>query len=464
MIKMSAMSRNLPLHSALWQKVLASRNRIQAVDKISMQWLFFVLFVLLLLVSAEQSFGKALTLTETLHYAMEHSPLLGNTLKSEQLSDLELSNRKAAFLPKLDLTSTHGLETNTPQTSNTDPWTSRYQLTLSENLYDNHVSITRYNRAKLEREIAEAKTLRERNALTLEIVRLFYELSKLRLRAESKEDQLKILKTQYESVSYQYRQGLKTRKDFLRLKSEVQLADIELRRAINDRDKVRFDLEKAMGAPPSESFEFEKKEPEEVGVPATPPSLEQTFEYRIAKMERDLAPFDVKLASRKYWPELNLTSSAYYGANNYIKSSQNYRELDSYGANILLSLNYNFWDWGILGREVEKARVGVEIADNNFRQKSLQMSNEIKAVMLDLGNLKANHLLTRELLENQENAFKILEREYRDGQTTYYDYITGLNDKLRAKNLFGDTRFDLATALAKYRYYERNLYATYFPR
>ena len=75
------------------------------------------------------------------------------------MSELELSNAKSAFLPSLDLTSTHGLGANRPQ-SVTSPWSSSLGLSLTQNIYDNHKSIFNFQIQDFKQQAALA-TLRQ---------------------------------------------------------------------------------------------------------------------------------------------------------------------------------------------------------------------------------------------------------------------------------------------------------------
>jgi outer membrane protein len=438
---------------------------------VAMKWMLFILLsLLLLLVTETRSYGKAMTLEEALKYGLTHSPTLSSALKRRDIADMDVKTRKSAFLPSLDLEGTHGLQETHPESTvpgSTDPWVSGFSLKLTETLYDNGESITRLKQAKLQRQLAELGAEKERNQLILNIVSQFYDFSIAQKRAEAQRDLYSNLEKQTKSVSFQYRQGLKTRKDYLRLKSQVQNAEVTTRSAESALEKASIQLHKLIGAPfTGEKMVFEPLDVNRASgeAPRAAPALENTLEVRIAKLERDLKPLDVSLAQRNYWPQLKLAGGANYGANSYINSAIPYGQRETYGWNVLLTLKYNLWDWGTLSREVEKARVNEMITENELTKTQLETRAEIESLMIQMRDLSLNSALSESLLQAQEDAFRIVDREYREGQTPYLDYVNSLKERLEAKILYAEARFQLASTLAKYQYYEGKLYDAYFSK
>lgn len=418
----------------------------------------FLVFILL----SSLGFAQTYNLNTAVRYALEHSPTLGAESQRNHLAELDFRNRKTAFYPSLDLESHHGIGSAHPGTA-TDPWMSGLNLKLSENLYDNGTSIIRYKQGRLARELASLNLAKERDSLILELTKQFYEFSRSHQLMDAAKMQRDLLQQQFKTVGNQYRQGLKTKRDFLRFKAQAQRSELDHRLAGNRNAKSSFELRRLMGLPASEKVEFDVLNAENLhlDIPQKEPAIEKTWEYQVAKTYMDLQPFDVDLAKRKYFPELNLTTGAYYRNTNYLNSQNSFSSTGQYGWNILLQLNYNFLDWGLRSREIEKAQANRLIAEHDLKKAALQTHADLQALMRDLGDLNANLIVSKELLSAQQEAYDLIRREYTEGRVEYWDLMTSLTDLLDAKARFLNARYDLASVLAKYRYFEGTLYANY---
>lgn len=410
------------------------------------------------------AWAKPTPLNDAIRYALDHSPTLAQETQKDRIAELDLSTRKNAFYPTLDLESSHGVGQSRPKSA-TEPWISSMQLKLTEKLYDNGESWIRYAQGKDQRESQRLQFERSRDQLVLDVIRNFYELSRSTKVLEAKQTQRKLLDQQYENVSRLYRQGLKTKRDYLRFKAQSQRAGIDERTAVNALAKARLELIKTLGVPPqeSESLSFETVAPESLLLTASnePPNLEKTYEYRIAKMDLESQKSESDLARRGYWPQLNLTTGAYYQNSSYLNSGTPFSTNQSYGWNVLLNLNYNIWDWGTKAREVEKSDARVLIFEHELRKSTNYVHNDIRQLLLDLKDFQTNLSITEELLKAQEDAYNVIKRDYSEGRAEYQDLITSLSDLLNARVDYFRSRYDFAALIAKNKYYQGTLYGSY---
>ncbi|MBI3542462.1 MAG: TolC family protein, partial [Deltaproteobacteria bacterium] len=192
-----------------------------------------------------------LTLADAVQYAIGHSPTLDSALRAASIADLQYRNTTAAFLPSLDLTSTHGVKrtkvTNQPLADN--PWTSDLNVALTETLYDNGVSLTKHRIAELALDAARIDFEGARARLARDVAIDFYKYSLAVKLGQVAQERAKILSGQFAKVSSAYRYGLKTRQDFLRFKTQVQRADIDRVSAESDVRSSVEALRKDLGVP-----------------------------------------------------------------------------------------------------------------------------------------------------------------------------------------------------------------------
>ena len=93
-----------------------------------------------------------LSLKEAVGFALENSPVFDTAKKTQAIREFQYKSAFAKLLPSLDFTTTDGLQNNIAIAStsgavytpnSTTPWSSSLSLGVTENLYDNGVSLTR---------------------------------------------------------------------------------------------------------------------------------------------------------------------------------------------------------------------------------------------------------------------------------------------------------------------------------
>ncbi len=413
--------------------------------------------------------ASPLQMPDAIHYALEHSPTLDHAQRQASIADLQARNSVASFLPSLDFSATNGWKRTklpdqpvTPQ----NPWTSDLNLALTETLYDNGVSLTRYRIAGLTSEIARIGFEGARAQLALDVSLSFYRYSLAQKLFEVADQRSKILNKQFANVAAQYRQGMKTRQDFLRFKTQVQRAELDHMTADNDIRVNSADLRRLLGFPAesAENPDFAAVEPKpfdpKTGVPATAPALEMSYGYRTSALQKKVNELNESFARRLYLPQLAITGGGTYDNNGYVGSGQAFSATSNLSWSGQLALTYNIWDWGTRARNVEIAQHTRGTQDDDVLKANLTLRQNIDTLMLQLHTLQENFKLNLELLDLSQQSYDFLEEEYRRGRISYLDIITGLNDLLDAKTRYLTSYFSLLQSLAQDRYYEGTLYET----
>jgi outer membrane protein TolC len=404
---------------------------------------------------------QPMSLEQALRYALDHSPALDTARRNREIGDLNLAIANTKFLPSVDVSATHGLQKTDPPAV-TDPFTSQLNFGITENLYDNGQSLTNYDIAKVNRQIAILQALQVRDQLFLSIVQQYYQYSLALKLAETQKQQFDLLQRKLRSIHGQYREGMSTEKDYLRFKNQVQRSQIDVLTAKLAIDQALLTLKKLVGAPPNAELSFEPVDlPSQApAVPVDSPPLGHSYEDRIAASQAQLGPLQTRLAVRQYWPQLNLTSALSYANAGYLNSGLPFQSTHTAFLNVQLGLTYNIFDWGQRADAVEVARRNEMIADNNLHATELQVGADVKTLMLTLDEEKANYALTQELLSGEQTSYGVILQDYEEGRSPYLDLITSLSDLLDAKVRVFNAYYGLAQDLAKFHYYDGNLYET----
>lgn len=425
------------------------------------RWIF--LFLSLTLFPFSAGFAKTWTLAETIRYAIQNSPTTDSSRRQLLIGQLNESNALSVFFPSVDFTTTDGIQKqSTPGL--TDPWSSTLGFTLSEKLYDNGESLTRYDIAKKDLRLRDINNRKIRDKLCLDVANEFYNYSLAKKLWEARKEQLHIVEKQASSVTAQYHQGFKTKRDYLRSKSLVQRSLTDLNAGEASIRQSANVLRHLIGLPPendaSESVFFEALEPQSnpPDFPTKTLRVEKSYDFQMAELQRNINVLNVDLIKRQYWPNLSLNTGAFYTNANYINTPAGYSPSENYGWNALLTLSWNIWDWGIRRRQVEIAEANRQVQDNVSRSTVLDADSGIKDLTLQMGLLQKNLRLYKELLSAEEQSFGFFWADYREGKIQYLDMVTELGHLLDAKISYYTAYFEMMKNLARYHYYEGNLY------
>lgn len=406
-----------------------------------------------------------MNLKQAVQYAVQNSPALEVVRREMTITDRLRKNAYSVFLPQLDLTANYGLSDRDPQLS---PALSRYSsdfgLYLTENLYDNGISLINYDSAKVTQRLAELNYNKERDRIALEIASQFLSVSLVTRLYEVQKTQFDIIQKQFNSISNQYKQGVKTRRDYLRFKSELRRSEIQLENSKTQAHNRKVDLIKLLTGTSevlNSNFEFV---PEDVNtqlvqqIPQQKPNVEDHWIFKMARLREEIFDNSISISRRSYYPQVFLSGGMSYGSTSFWKSGSSFRDNDFTSWNALLTVSFNLWDWGIRNRNISISQ------DRKVQQmKSLEVEmNEFIAsnekLMTNMVLSHNNFTTAQELLGIETDAYSFLEGEYRNGRVSYLDLILGLRDLLSAKIQMFTSFYDLRTQLFQYKYHQGKLY------
>jgi outer membrane protein len=432
-------------------------------------WLLLTLSMTAFALDSGGSLAKLIELAE------QNSPTIVKSRLALDQARLELKTARMQFLPTLDFEGSAGPLVKNPDSdhrpSNT---TSSASLVLKESFYDNGASITKYKKAAraMEREFLEYQL--ERDKQLLDLTNTYYDWSSSwqdRQISDSKRD---LLKRQFNVLEAQYKQGLKTKRDVLRIETEVRKLQIDLLKRDNDLELTLQRLA-ALAGVTREDLKTAGISSEEAKLDAPIPSGPwpplNAREHRRVKtyaLQGEEAELDTRLVERKYWPELALTGkitnsyanfhNEYYDHHPDVKGTR-YWEVSG-----LVTLTYNLWDWGTRSRALQISRIKEGEVQADTKKKTMDLDTEIREVWLRLKEFSESVKMTKELLTIEQQSYNILEAEYRNGRATYLDLITNLNSLIEARSKFASTFFALKKQQASYAFHKGTLYEDVKPK
>jgi outer membrane protein len=400
------------------------------------------------------------SLKETALYAIEHSPSLDSSKRQALIAQMQHDNAGAAFLPTLDFTSSHGLQRNYPLVPGSTPWASNFSFNLAENLYDNGDSIAGLRISRLQDEIAQLVLSRDRDKLLLDVINAFFTYDLACKNLEIQQEQHAVLKLQVELVKEAYQQGVKTRKDYLRFQTQFNRADIDLVNAKDAVQKAELELNRLTGVPlnGSEKISYQVDERRPEPPPPFHLRVEDHRDFRISELQKKVQDLTAGKVERKIWPEVGLAAGATLGSSNYIDTGQTIGMNQTKSWNVLLTLKYNIFDWGLRRRNAEIAAEQAAVQANTYDNDLLTLRSDLEKLSLDLRRQQENFHLSEDLLKLERNNLALITNEYQEGKVQYLDYITSLQNFANARSTYYSSLYDLKRAVLTQRYHEGTLY------
>jgi outer membrane protein TolC len=185
---------------------------------------------------------------------------------------------------------------------------------------------------------------------------------------------------------------------------------------------------------------------------------------RIAELRKEQNRLNAELTRRKLWPELTLSTGAVYGSSDYLGTGLSPSENDKVTWNAMVTLNFNFLDWGVRRRNSQVANERVMIQENQIENEIFSLRTEIQNLENEIEQLQRNFKLAEELLELERTNLELISREYRQGSVQYLDYVTGLTNFSDAQTRYYTSLYELKQALLARDYHQGRIHASILGR
>lgn len=408
----------------------------------------------------------ARSLPKLAELAEENSPTIQKFRNALEIARLEMENARVTFLPSLDVEAIHGLQDASPpqkDVSIRSPYNSTLNLTMTENLYDNGQNLTKLRVAEVKYERARLDFEYQRDLQLLAVAQAYFDWSALLRQREIDENNRDLLRRQFNVLEAQYKQGLKTKRDVLRIETEMRRVDMDVLRRDNDGDLAFQKLAGTVGLSRSDliKVDLESEEPKPyVGKDVTSTELkaQDHRRARILKFLHEQSQLEARLAEREYLPQVFLNGAMGYHNHDYLGTNVTWESQQLIDWSALVTVKYNLWDSGTRRRAKEVARVKARNVSDDNRQILLDLSNDLRDIGNRLREYGENVRLSRELLVIEQQSYSILEAEYRNGRASYLDLITNLRSLIDARSRFTQNYFGLRKQQILYSFHKGELH------
>lgn len=366
--------------------------------------------------------------------AVEQSLDLKIQGKSLEISHAQLKTRARFYLPKLNLSAQLGLREGAPRYP-IEPETSQLSLELNSLLFDNGRSIALWKEAAFQEEKEKINFAKRRDEVSLDAAKRFLEHEKITRNRAMNLQMLKVVDDQARVIRTLYRQGLRTRKDYLRFEGQLLREQIKI-------DQSELELAKSLSTlyeltPQLRAAGFQISD--STNIPSPQKMSENLFsEHRdkqIWNLNENIRESKFSAERETWWPDLRLNAKGTYQTNDYLGRDSSSLRREQREMGIYLMASWKLWDWGESSRKNANLRREFEIqklTDQKTEQVLLSTLDELKEK-----NSKAIKFLeqSKKLLEFERSNYQLMSLEYRQGKSTVLDLISGLQSLSSAEAL-----------------------------
>ncbi len=394
-------------------------------------------------VKAESTGG--MTLNDCLVYARDHA--YDNRLNRLAEADAAARRRIAAagLMPYVGLSASGNLSFG----RNIDPETNMYDnnktvatafgLNLSLPLFDGLVNINNLKAARSAALRQAEKTRADEDAISMEVIRAFYNVGYCRTLVRQMEEQLRRDETDLSSTLRGEQLGTKSGADVAEMRAVVAADEYELSNQRNLLAKAFLDLRGLMGMPLSnEPLDLVEEEYQSGAAMEANPRL---AEARLAVKEGE---YELRAAKGAYSPTISLSGSvttSYFkmmGGGQQAAAPFGRQWRDNMGQYIGVSFTLPLFDGLATPARVKRARIELDTRKIRLEQTSYEVEKLARSAMLDLCAARDELTAATRRLDAEEAAYKATRRKYELGSASAIDlYTSGARLATARANLEG---------------------------
>ena len=388
------------------------------------------------------------------------------------IAEFELKNARNLTLPSLDFSTRLGLKDQSPRT--TGPYGSELSLTLTEVFYNNGMNALGESAAESKVQTAKHRLVYAQNKVAFEVLSTYLNYSYAVKSEAILKKQNKILREQTDLISKGYYKGEKTKRDFLRFKSQLTKNEMNLRTITTNVEKQYLEFCKVVGIsnsvqqnePSSDRncnslfsilipFNFEK-------INTQTQFNNDNFDHfpilKILSSQRKTNELLFEISKKKNSLEVTLSSVIDYSNSQFVGTGQRFSENGITSWNALLGVKYNFWDWGTRNNLIRIAAENKSIEENKTKTEELSLRTNYEIQKKNLVLYQKNLEQASTLMTLEKENFQTIDRDYRNGKSQYLDLVSGLNDLSDAESRYFSAANEFLISKINLMHLEGNLY------
>ena len=392
-----------------------------------------------------------LNLQQAVAYAIEHQPLIQQSLIDQEITEANIKSRLADWYPQINFnyllqrnfvvqTAIIGGNTIKLGTDNT----SAAQFTLSQTIFNRDVLLASRTRTRV-RQQAQQNTSANRIDIAAAVSKAFYDVLASEQQIKVSTENINRIQRSLKDAYNQYQAGVADKTDYKR--ATIGLNNAQALKKTNEEElkAKRAYLKSLMGYPDSVQVEiaYDSLQMEKEVYIDTLQGADYThrIEYRQLETQRSLLQANLQYNKWSFLPSLDAN-----GAYNFNYQNNSFGKLydinypNSFAA---LTLNFPIFQGGRRRADINAAEWELQRNKLDFISFRNNVNAEFTAAMSGYKSNLANYVALKENLALANEVYDVIQLQYRSGIKTYLEVINSETDLRTAQINYYNALYNL---------------------
>ncbi len=427
----------------------------------------------------QESFA-AFDLPGLAQYGLDHSFQVSRASRAVMAFDLELENTFLWFWPQafLDVNvaytrfpnlSEFPVDPETTKGFNTGKIGAFSWIRVEGLIYDNGQSPLKNRLALQNQEMARLECNKIQDELLLRIGEQYYVYSQMEANLALELIKEQSLTQQFVLMHSQYKEGLKSRANTIRLKAQLQKQQLNIKNIKTELAKIKLEIMQLINFQSGPEFEIKAFNFDEVKKEMLMTELDriaqmespflQTYAYRLGTIQDKTNELDVNKARLDNSFSLQSNYNVGYDWEPFPRPG-----FSDFKWQAGISLNIPLWDWGIRSRAIQVAQIRKKEKQDAIDLGFQEVKKTISQLSVTAQNLKSNLDLQHDLIAIEEDTKNTISRQFKEGTANWLDLISSLMAYFSASSELIKIKADALQLIAKSHFNEGDIYETIFHR
>jgi outer membrane protein len=405
-------------------------------------------------INRTDSLLKKETLKDCIEYALEHQPLIQQSLLDEQITDHEINSKLADWFPQvnlsMNLTHNYKLPVTIFQGNPANVGlinTSGIDFSLTQTIFDRDVFLAASTSKEISR-LMKQKTAFSKIDLVTFVSKAFYAVLFTKEQIALLEEDIIRLNQSVKDTYNQYKGGIVDKTDYQRATIALNNAEAELKQYQELLIYRYAFLKEQMGYPMDSGLNIEfdtTKMQNETFIDTTQNVIvENRIEYQILNTQIQLQQANLSYNDLSFVP--SLSAFANYNFNYQNNNLSKLYNINYPNSNIGLLLSFPIFQGGKRIQQIEQA--GLELKRYSYNLVSLRDSINSEYISA-LGEYKSslnNYNILKQNLDLAKDVYNTIQLQYKSGIKTYLEVITAETDLRTTQTNYNNALFQLLSS------------------
>ena len=430
--------------------------------------------VILTLILAFSAFaqGKQLTLQECVKTAFENNPDLKMKAVDFEIAREEAKQSEKERLPAIGFSGSYRRQSTIPEfklPTIQSPFGGAAITLVPEggiklgslDTYDFRLTMTQpvFTGFRLKNRISasKARTVSKQYEVKAARAELVYKVETAYANVQKAKKFLQIAQTgsqqvkkHLEDVENYVRQGLARRSELLAVKVKLAEAELNVVKARNGLQLAVAALENVIGIQIEPGTEFADFVPDAESIDlqaSVQQAMQEREEIKTFDFALQASRMAEKIVSGQRYPALSAFASYGYGRPglDFIKNEWMDYWIVGVGA------QWDLWNWGKTRSQIQQTKLQSRKLLEAEQQVRLAIRLDVTQACLKVQEARERLELTKQMQQQAEEAFRVTENSFQQGQATNAEYLDAQLDLTRAKLRKAEAEIDYALSLANWR-------------